>query len=248
MTASLETRQLVKRFGGIVPTDHVSLTIPRGERHAIIGPNSAGKTTFINLLTGVLQPSEGSILLNGKDITRTGRATRVRLGLARTFQVTSLFPELTPLETLTLAIAERHGMGSQWWRGIWRSGGNLGEAADLLEMFRLTDTMNTPTWSLAYGKQRLLELALAFACRPAVLLLDEPAAGVPDSESAEIFETLAALPDHVTVLLVEHDMHLVFRFAQRITVLVNGAVLTQGTPQEIAADPRVRAVYLGEPA
>lgn len=248
MSAALETRILAKRFGGIVATDDVSLTVEHGARHALIGPNGAGKTTLLNLLTGVLTPSQGSIHLEGKDITGLGRAARVKLGLARTFQVTSLFAEFTPFETLTMTIGERLGIGSQWWRRLRGRPDIEKEAADLLRIFHLGDVGDARTNSLAYGKQRLLEIAIAFACKPKVMLLDEPAAGVPESESAEVFQALAALPRHVTVLLIEHDMHLVFRFADRITVMVNGAIFAQGTPREIATDQRVKAVYLGEDA
>lgn len=248
MTAALETRRLAKHFGGIIATNDVSLTVEHGARHALIGPNGAGKTTLINLLTGVLAPSQGSIHLEGKDITGIGRAARVKLGLARTFQVNSLFAEFTPFETLTMTIGERLGIGSQWWRKLRGRPEIEKEAEDLLETFHLVDVGDRPTKSMAYGKQRLLEIAIAFACKPKVMLLDEPAAGVPESESAEIFQALAALPPDVTVLLIEHDMHLVFRFADRITVMVNGAVFAQGAPDQIARDPRVRAVYLGEDA
>ena len=246
MTPVLETRALEKRFGGIVAANQVSLRLEKGARHALIGPNGAGKTTVINLLTGVLRPSSGEILLDGKDITNVEPHDRVRLGMARTFQINQLFADLTPLETLGLAISERLGTGTHWWRTVGSRAGVVDEIAELLERFRLVDVMQERTAILPYGKQRLLEIALAFACRPRLLLLDEPAAGVPDDERHEILATIATLPADVTVLLIEHDMDIVFSFAGRISVLVNGEMLVEGSPEEVAHDPRVRAVYLGE--
>jgi len=246
MTAALETIGLQKRFGGLVATSDVSLTIAVGARHALIGPNGAGKTTFVNLLTGVLAPSGGRVLLDGEDITGLKPHLRVRRGLARTFQINQLFPEITPLDTIGLAVAERLGRGGDWWRVAGGKAEVMDEILAVAERFRLTDVLQARTATLAYGKQRLLEIATAFACRPRVLLLDEPAAGVPEAERQELLTTIAALPADVSVLLIEHDMDLVFSFADRISVLVNGALLTEGTPDAIAADPRVRAVYLGE--
>jgi ABC-type branched-subunit amino acid transport system ATPase component len=246
VTPVLETRALEKRFGGIVAANQVSLRLEKGARHALIGPNGAGKTTVINLLTGVLRPSSGEILLDGKDITTVEPHDRVRLGMARTFQINQLFADLTPLETLGLAISERLGTGTHWWRTVGSRAGVVDEIAELLERFRLVDVMQERTAILPYGKQRLLEIALAFACRPRLLLLDEPAAGVPDAERHEILATIATLPADVTVLLIEHDMDIVFSFAGRISVLVNGEMLVEGSPEEVAHDPRVRAVYLGE--
>ncbi|NVO15363.1 MAG: ABC transporter ATP-binding protein [Rhodoplanes sp.] len=243
---ALETRSLEKRFGGIVASNQVSMSIARGARHALIGPNGAGKTTLINLLTGVLKPSSGEILLDGQDITTLEPHRRVRLGMARTFQINQLFADLTPVETLGLAISERLGTGTHWWRVPGSRPEVVAEIAALLERFRLTEVMNERTAVLPYGKQRLLEIALAFACQPRVLLLDEPAAGVPDAERHEILAAVAGLPADVTVLLIEHDMDIVFTFADRISVLVNGQVFVEGTPDEVARDPRVKAVYLGE--
>ena len=246
MTLVLETRALEKRFGGIVAANQVSLRLEKGARHALIGPNGAGKTTVINLLTGVLRPSSGEILLDGKEITNVEPHDRVRLGMPRTFQINQLFADLTPIETLGLAISERLGTGTHWWRTVGSRAGVVDEIAELLERFRLVDVMQERTAILPYGKQRLLEIALAFACRPRVLLLDEPAAGVPDAERQEILATIASLPTDVTVLLIEHDMDIVFSFADRISVLVNGEMLVEGTVDEVSHDPRVRAVYLGE--
>jgi ABC-type branched-subunit amino acid transport system ATPase component len=246
MTAALETIGLQKRFGGLVATNDVSLRIEVGARHALIGPNGAGKTTFVNLLTGVLAPSGGRVLLAGEDITGLKPHLRVRRGLARTFQINQLFPEITPLDTIGLAVAERLGRGGDWWRVAGGKAEVLDEILAIADRFRLTDMLQDRTATLAYGKQRLLEIATAFACRPRVLLLDEPAAGVPEAERHELLATIAELPQDVSVLLIEHDMDLVFSFADRISVLVNGALLTEGPPDAIAADPQVRAVYLGD--
>jgi ABC-type branched-subunit amino acid transport system ATPase component len=242
----LQTIGLEKRFGGILATNDVSLSIEKGARHALIGPNGAGKTTVINLLTGVLRPTAGQVILAGNDITALRPHQRVRLGMARTFQINQLFLDLTPLETIGLAVSERLGHGSDWWRLVGSRSEVTEQIAEIIERFRLTDIMHERTAVLPYGKQRLLEIALAFACRPQVLLLDEPAAGVPDAERQDLLATIGELPTDVTVLLIEHDMDLVFSFADRISVLVNGGLLLDGTPDEVARDPRVKAVYLGE--
>jgi branched-chain amino acid transport system ATP-binding protein len=246
MPVVLETRGLDKHFGGIVAANQVSLQIQKGARHALIGPNGAGKTTVVNLLTGVLKPTAGQILLDGRDITRLQPHERVRLGIARTFQINQLFGDLTPIETLGLAISERLGLGSDWWRIVGSKSAVTEEIIALIERFRLGDVMSTRTAILPYGKQRLLEIALAIACKPRVLLLDEPAAGVPEDERHEILATVAALPKDVTVLLIEHDMDIIFSFADRISVLVNGSLFVEGEPDAVARDPRVKAVYLGE--
>ena len=248
MPVALETVGLHKNFGGISACTDVSLRVERGARHALIGPNGAGKTTLINLLTGVLTPSAGRILLEGEDITGTAPHRRVRRGLARTFQINQLFADFTPLESIGLAVSERLGHGGDWWRV---AGSRLSLDADIvsvLERFRLADAMHERVATLPYGKQRLLEIALAIACQPRVLLLDEPAAGVPEDERHEILAAVASLPREVTVLIIEHDMDLVFSVAERISVLVNGALFTEGAPDEVARDPRVKAVYLGEEA
>jgi len=246
MAPVLETVGLERRFGGIIASNDVSLRVEKGARHALIGPNGAGKTTLINLLTGVLKPTGGRIRLDGQDITGLEPHQRVRLGITRTFQINQLFADLTPIETLGLAISERLGSGTDWWRIVGSKAGVIDELIDLLERFHLADVMRDRTAVLPYGKQRLLEIALAFACKPRVLLLDEPAAGVPESERHEILATIEALPKDVTVLLIEHDMDIVFTFADRISVLVNGALFVEGAPDEVARDPRVKAVYLGE--
>jgi ABC-type branched-subunit amino acid transport system ATPase component len=245
---ALETQNLVKRFGGLLATDDVSFRLEPGARHALIGPNGAGKTTFINLLTGVLPPTSGRIILEGADVTRLRPELRVQRGLARTFQINQLFPAMTPLETLGLAVSERLGGGNDWWRLLGTKRAIVDEIVEVAARFGLADVLDERTSNLPYGKQRLLEIAVAFACRPRVLLLDEPAAGVPESERHDILAAVAALPREVSVLLIEHDMDLVFSFADRISVLVNGALLTEGSVQEVSTDPRVRAVYLGESA
>jgi ABC-type branched-subunit amino acid transport system ATPase component len=212
----------------------------------LIGPNGAGKTTLINLLTGVSRSTSGSILLDGEDISDLPTYKRVRLGIVRTFQINQLFSELTPLETIGLAVSERRGQGLDWWRVVGTRSDLVVEVVKILERFHLTDVIDKRTAVLPYGKQRLLEIAVAIACRPRVLLLDEPAAGVPEDERHEILAAVAALPRDVSVLLIEHDMDIVFSFADRISVLVNGALFVEGTPEEVAHDARVKAVYLGE--
>ncbi|MCA6106991.1 ABC transporter ATP-binding protein [Bradyrhizobium cenepequi] len=248
MTIALETRGLDKSFGGLRVTRDLSLRIEQGARHALIGPNGAGKTTAINLLTGVLRPNAGRILLEGNDITSLPVHKRVLRGLSRTFQINQLYPDLTPLETIGLAVSERMGRGGDWWRRMGTRADVNAEIAEILARFHLLDVMNELTVTLPYGKQRLLEIAVAIAARPRVLLLDEPAAGVPETERRDILAAVAALPREVTVLLIEHDMDLVFSFADRISVLVNGALLTEGAPDAVARDPQVKAVYLGEAA
>jgi ABC-type branched-subunit amino acid transport system ATPase component len=246
MSIVLETHALTRRFGGLVAINDVNLRVEKGARHALIGPNGAGKTTLVNLLTGVLRPTSGTIRLGRQDITGLPQHGRVRLGVARTFQINQLFSDMTPLETIGLAVCERLRTGWQWWRSAGSRPEIVEEAVSILARFGLADVMGERTAILPYGKQRLLEIALAIACKPSVLLLDEPAAGVPEEERHEILAIVAALPQDVTVLLIEHDMDLVFSFADRISVLVNGAILCEGSASEIAADPRVRAVYLGE--
>jgi ABC-type branched-subunit amino acid transport system ATPase component len=246
MPVVLETIGLQKRFGGVAAVRDVSLRVERGARHALIGPNGAGKTTVIDLLSGAKRPTSGRILLEGNDITALEPHRRTRLGIARTFQINQLFPDLTPVESLGLVISERLGTGTDWWRTAGTKPQVVDEIADLIERFRLADAMHERTATLPYGKQRLLEIALAVACRPRVLLLDEPAAGVPEADRHELLATIASSARDVTILLIEHDMDLVFGFAERISVLVNGAVFVEGTPDEVARDPRVKAVYLGE--
>jgi len=244
----LETKNLKRRFGAFLATNDVSIKVERGARHALIGPNGAGKTTLINLLTGVLPPSEGEVFLEGEDITSLAAFKRVKRGLTRTFQINQLFNDFTPLETVALAIAEREGVGHNLWKSMVGYDQIVSEAAGLLARFGLASVMGERTVILPYGKQRLLEIAVAFAAKPRVLLLDEPAAGVPEDERHEVLQIVSDLPADVTVLLIEHDMDLVFSFANRISVLVAGALFVEGTVAEVSTDPRVKAVYLGENA
>jgi len=242
----LSTRNLNKSFGSLVVAQDIALELPQGVRYALIGPNGAGKTTLINLLTGMLRPDSGAITLSGEDITTLPPHERVRKGLVRTFQINTLFPQLTALESVTLAVLERDGSAYNWWRPLAAFGAAADEAQGVLHSLRLDGVADRPTRELAYGQQRLLEIALALATRPRVLLLDEPAAGVPKEESAELFGVISNLSSELTVLFIEHDMDVVFRFASRIIVMVGGRILVQGTPDEVAHDPVVREVYLGK--
>jgi len=244
-TPALSTRGLDKSFGSLVVAKDIALDLPPGERYALIGPNGAGKTTLINLMTGMLKPDSGRILLGADEITALGPEQRVKRGLVRTFQINTLFPHLNALEAVTLAVCERRGYAGTWWRKLPAYADAVDEAYAILRSLRLAESCYRPTYELAYGQQRLLEIALALATRPNVLLLDEPAAGVPQGESAELFAVIANLSQDIAVLFIEHDMNVVFRFANRIIVMVGGRILTQGTPKEIAADARVREVYLG---
>ena len=243
---ALAARGLNKSFGSLVVAADVELNLPPGVRYALIGPNGAGKTTLINLMTGMLRPDAGRIFLGDDDITALAPEKRVRLGLVRTFQINSLFPHLTALESVTLAVCERRRVAQVWWRQLTAYRQEMDEAYDILASLTLAPVCHRVTRELAYGQQRLLEIALALATRPKVLLLDEPAAGVPREESKELLAALAGLSRDITVLFIEHDMDLVFRFASRVIVMVGGRVLVEGTPREIASDPRVRAVYLGK--
>jgi branched-chain amino acid transport system ATP-binding protein len=243
---ALSTRSLHKSFGSLVVAQDIGISVPRGERYALIGPNGAGKTTLINLMTGMLRPDSGQILLGDEDITALKPEARVRRGLARTFQINTLFAHLTALESVALAVLEREGHAHNWWRSLPRFGRALDEAHSILKSLRLEAYCHRLTRELAYGQQRLLEIALALATRPRVLLLDEPAAGVPRDESAELFTAIASLSGELTILFIEHDMNVVFRFARRIVVMVGGRILVEGTPDEISRDERVHEVYLGK--
>jgi branched-chain amino acid transport system ATP-binding protein len=244
--AALEVQGLNRAFGALPVTRDVNLSLERGARRALIGPNGAGKTTLVNLITGALKPSSGRVLLNGHDITATSQAERARRGLARTFQINQLFRGLTVLENLCMTIGERDGNCNNLWRSAGSKRAVIDEALDHLDSLRLVDDSLKLVRELPYGRQRLVEIAIALAQKPRVLLLDEPAAGVPSSESHLILDVVAALDPDIAVLIIEHDMDVVFRFAKEITVLVQGAVFTQGTPEEIMANADVRAVYLGE--
>jgi ABC-type branched-subunit amino acid transport system ATPase component len=244
-TALLETQRLCKSFGALEVARSIDFRLEAGARHALIGPNGAGKTTFINLLTGLLQPSGGRVLLEGEDVTRLAQAKRVKRGIARTFQINQLFRGLTVLENVCIAVAERLGAGGGMLRPAGRRTEVVEEATRLIGMLRLDADAGRRVGELPYGRQRLVEIAIALGLNPRVLLLDEPAAGIPSAESHILLEAIAGLPQDIAVLIIEHDMDLVFRFAQRITVLVSGAIFAEGTPAEIAANREVRAVYLG---
>ncbi|HZQ11396.1 MAG TPA: ABC transporter ATP-binding protein [Pseudolabrys sp.] len=246
MTPALEVQRLHRTFGALPVTRDVDLVLEKGARRALIGPNGAGKTTLINLITGALKPQSGRVLLDGEDITATSQAERARRGLARTFQINQLFRGLTVLENLCMTVGERDGHCNNLWRAAGAKRAVIDEALDYLDTLNLTGDALRPVRELPYGRQRLVEIAIALAQKPRVLLLDEPAAGVPSSESHLILDAVAALDRDIAILIIEHDMDVVFRFAKEITVLVQGAVFTQGTPEEIMNNEHVRAVYLGE--
>jgi ABC-type branched-subunit amino acid transport system ATPase component len=246
MSAALSTRGLDKRFGSLVVAREIAFSLPQGARHALIGPNGAGKTTLINLMTGMLRPDAGEILLGDEPITALAPEKRVARGLVRTFQINTLFPNLNALEAVTLAVCEREGVARSFWRRTATYRDAVDEAYGILSSLMLSGDCYRATRELPYGRQRLLEIALALATKPKVLLLDEPAAGVPRDESAELFEVISNLSRAITVLFIEHDMNFVFRFASRIIVMVGGRILLEGAPDEVAADPRVREVYLGK--
>ena len=241
----LETRDLRMAFGGLVVFENLNFSLRRGERHAIIGPNGAGKTTFVSLVTGLLSPTGGDVMFNGRVITHSSPQQRVKAGIARTFQINSLFKALNPLASLVIALAEREGRGGISLRSVARQAGLIEEASALLSKFGLADDALVTTEKLPYGKQRLLEVALALALRPQLLLLDEPAAGLSTEQGHELFRQLAILTEDTTVLFIEHDMNLVFRYADRVSVFAAGALVVQDTPERVRNHPRVREVYLG---
>ena len=241
----LETRGLCKSFGALEVARDIDFRIERGARHALIGPNGAGKTTFVNLLTGVLPPSRGSVMLEGEDVTTLAQAKRVKRGIARTFQINQLFRGLTVQENVCIAVSERLGVGGAMLRPAGKRADVIDEASRLIQILKLGEEAERRVVELPYGRQRLVEIAIALGLNPRVLLLDEPAAGIPSAESHILLDAIATLPKDIAVLIIEHDMDLVFRFAERITVLVSGAIFAEGTPAEIAANHDVRAVYLG---
>lgn len=242
---ALEARSLCKNFGALQVTNNINFALPPGARHALIGPNGAGKTTLINLLTGALPATSGSVLIGGRDVSKLAEAQRVKQGIARTFQINTLFQGLTVLENLCLPVSERIGASRSLWMPMGKRADVIEEAHSLLHLLHLEEDAEKLVRELPYGRQRLVEIAIALGLQPKVLLLDEPAAGVPSSETGILLDAIADLPDDIAVLIIEHDMDVVFRFADRITVLVSGEILTEGTPDEIAADPHVQSVYLG---
>jgi branched-chain amino acid transport system ATP-binding protein len=244
----LEARNVGKTFGALVAASNVNFRLDSGARHALIGPNGAGKTTFINLLTGVLAPTQGQVYLNGEDVTQVAQAERVKRGIARTFQINRLFRGLSVLENVYIPVSEQLGAAPTMFKPAGLRKDVIDAAMALLEMLKLQDVAAHRISELPYGRQRLVEIAIALGLAPKVLLLDEPAAGVPSAESHIILDAIAQLPKDIGVLIIEHDMDLVFRFADRITVLVGGRIFAEGTPKEIGANPDVRAVYLGQAA
>jgi len=242
----LELRGVSKRFGGVVATDDVTLDIVRGEVHALIGPNGAGKTTLIGQISGVLPTDMGRIVFNGADVTRLTTHARVRAGLARSYQITSIFRRFSVLDNLALAVQARSGSSFSLWRPLRTEHALFHEAAAIAAEIGLTEKLNQTAATLAHGEQRALEVGLALATRPQLVLLDEPMAGMGPQESARMIALIEKVRAQVTVLLVEHDMDAVFRLANRISVLVNGRLIATGAPQAIRADPAVRKAYLGE--
>ena len=246
MSTALETRRLCKKFGALTVAENIDFRLETGERRALIGPNGAGKTTFVNILSGRIAPSSGRILLAGEDITGLAQAGRVKRGLGRTFQINTLFRDMTVLDNVALGIAERRGVAGHCWRPASVHDEVRAESQELLAALDLSADAGIRVLDLPYGKQRLVEIAIALGLKPRVLLLDEPAAGVPSLESGRILKALDNLPGDIAILIIEHDMDVVFRFARKITVMVQGEVLVEGSPEEIANDQRVHQVYLGE--
>lgn len=244
--AVIETRGLCRQYGAFVATDHVDFAMKAGDRRALIGPNGAGKTTFLNLLTGQVMPTSGTVWLNGEDVSQVPMHRRVKRGIARTFQLNTLLRESTVLENVQLAVLEHRGQGGKLFGGARAQRDAAESAMEILGRLAMTEHAGRRVSELAYGRQRLVEIAIALALQPKVLLLDEPAAGVPPADSHLVLDVIAALPDTIAILIIEHDMKLVFRFAERINVLVQGRMLMEGTPADISSDPRVREVYLGK--
>jgi branched-chain amino acid transport system ATP-binding protein len=242
----LETMELSKSFGALAATRNVSLRLPKGARHALIGPNGAGKTTLVSLLSGVVRPDSGRILLSGRDVTREAAARRVRQGLVRSFQINNLFRGLTVLENVFLAISEHTRASRECLRPAGKRRDLLQKAESVIERLSLADDRHRKISEIAYGRQRLVEIAIALSLEPKVLLLDEPAAGIPSADLGRLIEVIDRLPADLSILMIEHDMHVVRRFATEVTVLVAGAILMSGSPQEVMASEEVHVVYLGQ--
>ncbi|KAB2772757.1 ABC transporter ATP-binding protein [Ochrobactrum sp. WV_118_8] len=245
MSTVFEVTKLRKNFGGLAVTNDVSLNMVKGDRVALIGPNGAGKTTFVNLVTGNLAATSGTVALDGENVSRLNAMQRVRRGLVRSFQVTRLFFDMTPEEHVALAVLQREGKTGRILGNYRKMPEVMDEVRDILDALGLLHLRQLRVSEIAYGQQRLLEIALALALRPKVLLLDEPAAGVPQSDTGRIEEALDRLPADLTVLMIEHDMDLVFRFAKRVVVLAAGTVIFDGLPEDVVQDTRVREAYLG---
>jgi branched-chain amino acid transport system ATP-binding protein len=242
----LELSGVSKRFGGVVATDSVTMQVEQGEVHALIGPNGAGKTTLIGQISGAMDVDSGEIRFLGQDITRAKQHQRVRAGLARSYQITSLFKRFSVRDNLALAVQARSGSSFSFWRPVVQETALFDEARDVAKQVGLAERLDAPAGKLAHGEQRCLEVGLALATRPRLVLLDEPMAGMGPEDSQRIIELINRIRAHVTVLLVEHDMDAVFRLADRITVLVNGRVISTGAPADIRADPEVVRAYLGD--
>lgn len=242
----LEVRRISRSFGALRVASDISLALSAGVRHALIGPNGAGKTTLVNLITGALVPNAGRVLVDGDDVTQLPQARRVKLGLVRTFQINTLFRGLSVIENVSLAVSERRAVSARLLRPARSRREVRDDAMAVLESVKLADDAHRLVRDLPYGRQRLVEMAIALGVRPKILLLDEPAAGVPSTESHILLDAIEALPQAMAVLMIEHDMDIVFRFATRVSVLVSGEILMEGEPREVAEDERVRQVYLGQ--
>jgi branched-chain amino acid transport system ATP-binding protein len=248
ITPLLDLRKLVKRFGGLVATDHLSLTVQRGEIHAIIGPNGAGKTTLIHQISGSIVPDEGAVMFDGHDITTRSMHDRVKLGLARSYQITNIFKSCTVLDNISLAVQARSGSNMRFWQPAIKDAALFDEARAIGERVGLGTRLDVLAGNLAHGEQRQLEVGLALATLPKLLLLDEPMAGMGPEESARLIPLIKNLGSEIGVVLIEHDMDAVFRLADRISVLVAGRVIASGTPDEIRNDTQVKKAYLGDEA
>ena len=242
----LQVDGLVKRFGGLLATDHAELNVLAGEIHALIGPNGAGKTTLIHLISGALSPTAGRVLFDGIDITHMAMPARVAHGLARSYQITSIFPRLSVHDNVALAVQAHAGNSLNFWRPARRDTERYAWAAEVVARVGLGERLQRIAGALSHGEQRQLEVGLGLATRPKLLLLDEPMAGMGPDESERMIELLQSLRGEASLLLVEHDMDAVFRLADRISTLVYGRVIACGTPDEIRAHPEVRAAYLGD--
>lgn len=246
MTELLQLKAITKSFGGLRVSDDISFNLRDGDRVALIGPNGAGKTTLVNIISGDVTPSSGTILLNGEDITHLSIPGRVGAGLVRTFQVTRLFSSLTVAQNVAISVMQKRGLTKRLFSNPMNQADVRREWEDILGLLGIAHLAELQVANLAYGQQRLLDLAIGLALEPKVLLLDEPAAGVPSDKSSKIIEAINRLPPHIAVLMIEHDMDLVFRFAQRVLVLANGRLIFEGTPAEVTGNPEVRRAYLGK--
>jgi branched-chain amino acid transport system ATP-binding protein len=242
----LATRGLSKRFGALAVANDIDLELRAGERRAIIGPNGAGKTTLVALLSGILRPDRGTISLLGRDVTGERPDRRVKSGLVRTFQVSSLFRNLTVLENVYLAVSEHAGASRHMWRAAVRHRDVLDRAEQVIAQLSLADDRHRKISEIAYGRQRLVEIAIALSLEPKVLVLDEPAAGIPSDQAVRLLEVIELLPRDMAIVMIEHDMQIVRRFASVVTVLVAGTILMTGSPNEVMSADEVRSVYLGQ--